>query len=87
MVHIFEDLFWEISNFKEQQFAIKLSYIEIYNEVIRDLLSEMPTEKGQGLDIWEDASQGIFIVGVTEIIASSTKEVINLLHFGSQRWT
>lgn len=54
MVLIFNDLFWSIHGQKsEVQFQIKLSYLEIYNEIIWDLLSEYPTVKG--LEMWEDA--------------------------------
>jgi hypothetical protein len=55
--------------------------MEIYNEIIRDLLSELPTEKG--LELREDAHHGISVIGITEAIATSPKEVLELLHFGS----
>ena len=47
------------------------------------MLSELPTEKG--LELREDAQHGISVVGITEVIASSPKEVLELLHFGSSR--
>jgi len=34
------DLFKKISNAKESEFKLKFSYLEIYNESIRDLLKE-----------------------------------------------
>ena len=42
----FEKLFRLISEEQsDHQFQIKLSYLEIYNEVIRDLLAEDPHDK------------------------------------------
>jgi hypothetical protein len=41
-----------------------MSYVEIYNEVIRDLL--LPNCKDTYLDLRDDADKGVILTGVTE---------------------
>lgn len=55
--------------------SIKASYIEIYNETIKDLL----TSGSKHLELREDPSQGVVVSGITEISVSSTSEILHLL--------
>ena len=41
-----------------------MSYVEIYNEVIRDLL--LPNCKETYLDLRDDSERGVVLTGVTE---------------------
>ena len=50
-----------------------MSYLEIYNEKIRDLLEP---ENGT-LDLRDDSKKGIHVAGLTEASTTSTKEVQN----------
>jgi hypothetical protein len=43
---------------------MKMSYVEIYNEVIRDLL--LPNSKDTYLDLRDDSERGVVLTGVTE---------------------
>ena len=52
-------------------FQVTMSYLEIYNEHIRDLLAP---EKGT-LDLRDDSKKGIHVAGLTEANTTSTKEV------------
>ena len=54
-----------------------MSYVEIYNEVIRDLL--LPNAKDTYLDLRDDPDKGICIAGVTEHTVSEPRAVMNLL--------
>jgi kinesin family protein 15 len=47
---------------------IKVTYVEIYNEKIFDLL----TEENQALNLREDLKQGVYIENVTEEIINSS---------------
>lgn len=79
--YTFEELFINMeTQSKEKEFKIKMSFIEIYNENIYDLL--LQGEKP--LELREDATKGIHVSGVSEIRAESTKEVLELLHIGNQ---
>jgi len=51
-----------------------MSYVEIYNEVILDLL--IPNNKEQYLDLREDPTNGTLIAGVTEFVVKEPKEVM-----------
>ena len=52
-------------------FQVTMSYLEIYNEHIRDLLAP---DNGT-LDLRDDAKKGIHVAGLTEASTTSTKEV------------
>lgn len=79
--YAFEELFRQMEEqAKNKEFKIKMSFIEIYNESIFDLL--LPNEKP--LDLREDAMKGVHVAGISEIRAESTKEVLELLYIGNQ---
>ena len=58
---------WELVPY----FQVTMSYLEIYNEHIRDLLAP---ENGT-LDLRDDSKKGIHVAGLTEANTTSTKEV------------
>lgn len=66
---------------------IRLSYLEIYNETIRDLLSSVPTPPGAGLALREDANNRISVVGITELIPESPESVLEYIQEGNLRRT
>ena len=76
---IIQDLFNLITaNSAEKMFSLKMSYVEIYNEVIRDLL--LPNCKDTYLDLRDDPEKGVILSGVTEFTVQDPKEVITLLN-------
>lgn len=84
MVLILQDLFNSIqAKTNEKSFQIRMSYVEIYNEIIRDLL--LPNSKDTYLDLRDDPVKGVCIAGVTEINVNETKDVMNLLSAGNKR--
>lgn len=66
---------------------IRLSYLEIYNETIRDLLSSEPTPPGAGLALREDANNRISVVGITELVPESPESVLEYIQEGNLRRT
>jgi hypothetical protein len=64
MFLIIKSMFEKISNVAEKKFEIKVTYVEIYNEVIRDLL--VSNSKDTYLDLRDDPDKGIQLSGVTE---------------------
>jgi kinesin family protein 18/19 len=60
-----------------------MSYVEIYNEVIRDLL--LPNCKDTYLELRDEPDKGVILAGVTEFTVQDPKEVINLLNAGNKR--
>lgn len=60
-----------------------MSYVEIYNEVIRDLMLSNCRETY--LDLRDDPVKGVCIAGVTEYVVTEPKEVLNMLNVGNKR--
>ena len=57
MYLIIRGMFDKIQNETEKKFEIKVSYVEIYNEVIRDLL--VANSKETYLDLRDDSEKGV----------------------------
>jgi hypothetical protein len=57
-------------SFSSLPLQVTMSYLEIYNEQIRDLLAP---DNGH-LDLRDDSKKGIHVAGLSEINASSTNE-------------
>jgi kinesin family protein 18/19 len=86
MMLTLQDLFAKMrddSSRKGHIYRVSLSYVEVYNENIRDLLSP-GTEY---LDLREDPVKGPVVAGVTELSATSTEEVMHLLRRGNRART
>uniref|UniRef100_A0A8D8F912 Kinesin-like protein KIF19 n=3 Tax=Culex pipiens TaxID=7175 RepID=A0A8D8F912_CULPI len=64
-------------------FKISLSYLEIYNELIRDLLNPGPNP----LELREDNKGNQSVAGLSEISTTSRQEVIQLLMKGNKART
>uniref|UniRef100_A0A0D9YVM6 Kinesin motor domain-containing protein n=1 Tax=Oryza glumipatula TaxID=40148 RepID=A0A0D9YVM6_9ORYZ len=58
------DIYDYINKHEERAFVLKFSAIEIYNEVIRDLLSAENTP----LRLWDDAEKGTYVENLTEVV-------------------
>ena len=69
----------------ESALCVRGSYVEIYNEELRDLLS--PGTSKDKLLIRENASRGVFVSGAVERPLSSVEEAIGLLALGAERRT
>ncbi|GLJ12754.1 hypothetical protein SUGI_0197160 [Cryptomeria japonica] len=62
--------------------VVMFSYLEIYNESVKDLLSP-----GRLLVLREDKQGNVSLLGATQHRACSTKEAMELLHQGNQNRT
>ena len=80
-----KDLF-EIIEKPQEEFEInvKFSYLEIYNENIKDLLRK-DDQSNEKLMILEDPDKGILIPDLSEFNVGSLKEVIDLMLLGNSR--
>ncbi|EAZ12623.1 hypothetical protein OsJ_02534 [Oryza sativa Japonica Group] len=82
MVLAIKDLFTKVrQRSHDGNHSIQLSYLEVYNETVRDLLSP-----GRPLLLRED-KQGTVAAGLTHYRAYSTDEVMKLLQQGNQNRT
>ncbi|XP_064498320.1 kinesin-like protein KIF27 isoform X4 [Pseudopipra pipra] len=76
-----QELFQHISENRNINFYVKVSYIEVYKEELRDLL-ELETSV-KGLHIREDEKGNTVIVGAKEFQVECADEVISLLESGN----
>ncbi|XP_034675412.1 kinesin-like protein KIN-7E, chloroplastic isoform X2 [Vitis riparia] len=74
-----KDVFGIIQETPGREFLLRVSYLEIYNEVINDLLD--PT--GQNLRIRED-SQGTYVEGIKEEVVLSPAHALSLIAAGEE---
>nr|XP_055117548.1 kinesin-like protein KIF19 [Symphalangus syndactylus] len=78
------DLFQAIEETRDTtDYSVSMSYLEIYNEVIRDLLNP----SSEFLDLREDSRGSIQISGITEVSTSNAHEIMQLLTKGNRQRT
>ncbi|XP_032330564.1 chromosome-associated kinesin KIF4A [Camelus ferus] len=75
-------LFKEIDKKSDFEFTLKVSYLEIYNEEILDLLCPS-REKAPQISIREDPKEGIKIVGLTEKTVLVALDTVSCLEQGN----
>ncbi|KAJ8773251.1 hypothetical protein K2173_028428 [Erythroxylum novogranatense] len=73
-----KDVFNRIDMITDREFLIRVSYMEIYNEEINDLL----TVENQKLQIHESLERGIFVAGLREEIVNNSEQVLKLIESG-----
>ena len=76
MFHTLKELFMKMKDYKmDREFKIRVSFLEIYNEQIRDLIVVSP----EFLDLLEDPVKGLVVAGLSEIEVRTPEEILNLL--------
>ncbi|CAI5719266.1 unnamed protein product [Peronospora destructor] len=76
-----EDIFHYIETCKDRDFLLRVSFLEIYNEVVKDLLS--PTTS---LKLREDPRKGVYVECKEEII-TTYDDIVTLLQTGNRNRT
>jgi len=79
-----DHLFYAIDESPDREFLMQVSYLEIYNETILDLLCEPSKRKQSNLRIRENETGNVFVEGLEEAVVSSPEEVINLMRRGEK---
>ncbi|KAL3637334.1 Kinesin-like protein KIN-7D, chloroplastic [Castilleja foliolosa] len=74
-----KDAFSIIQETPSREYLLRVSYLEIYNEVVNDLLNPA----GQNLRIREDA-QGVFVEGIKEEVVLSPAHALSLIAAGEE---
>ncbi|KAF7236874.1 Kinesin-like protein KIF19 [Varanus komodoensis] len=83
-VRTLNDLFHAIEETSnDMEYDVSMSYLEIYNEMIRDLLNP---SLGY-LDLREDSKGVIQVAGITEVSTINAKEIMQLLMKGNKQRT
>ncbi|KAF2144044.1 uncharacterized protein K452DRAFT_223282 [Aplosporella prunicola CBS 121167] len=78
-----QELFERVAELQETKSTeISLSYLEIYNETIRDLL--VPGGSKQGLMLREDANQAVSVAGLTSHHPQNVQQVMEMIVRGNE---
>nr|XP_025876224.1 kinesin-like protein KIN-7I isoform X3 [Oryza sativa Japonica Group] len=72
------DLFRTIEEHLDREFLLRMSYMEIYNEEINDLL----VPEHRKLQIHESIERGIYVAGLREEIVTCPEQVLEFMSFG-----
>ncbi|KAM4619969.1 kinesin family member 4 [Polymixia lowei] len=82
---VIKRIFQEREKRTDCEFCLAVSYLEIYNEDILDLLCS--SKDKPALSIREDPKEGIKIVGLTERVVLSAHEMVGCLEIGNSART
>ncbi|KAL2082594.1 hypothetical protein ACEWY4_022412 [Coilia grayii] len=77
----FEHIFTHISRSKNQQYLVRASYLEIYQEEVRDLLVKDHSRK---LELKENPDSGVYIRDLSSFVTKNVKEIEHLMNLGNQ---
>ena len=66
---------------KDKQFLVRASYLEIYNEEIRDLLAKDPKNR---LDLRENVDSGVYVKDLTTFVVKSVGEIDQVMQAGKK---
>lgn len=72
------NVFKNIQSISDREFLIRVSYLEIYNEEINDLLAP----ENKKLQVHENLERGIFVAGLREEIVNTPDQVFDLIGLG-----
>lgn len=78
---VIQNIFEIIKQRSDADFAVRVSFLEIYNETIKDLLA--PSTSTKLIQIREDEKKGILLVGIKEESVQSYDDMIGCLETGS----
>ncbi|KAJ8610847.1 hypothetical protein CTAYLR_006466 [Chrysophaeum taylorii] len=87
---IFDRIKAEQKEHESRRFLVQMSFFEIYNEIIYDLLDPSPRkdkEKAGGLQVKEHPVLGIHVKGLQQIVASDAVKVSELMELGGRNRT
>ncbi|XP_041713088.2 kinesin-like protein KIF3B isoform X2 [Coregonus clupeaformis] len=77
----FEHIFTHISRSQNQQYLVRASYLEIYQEEIRDLLSK---DQSCRLELKERPDTGVYVKDLSSFVTKSVREIEHVMNVGNQ---
>ncbi|XP_063064898.1 kinesin-like protein KIF3B [Engraulis encrasicolus] len=77
----FEHIFTHISRSQNQQYLVRASYLEIYQEEIRDLLSK---DQARRLELKERPDTGVYVKDLSSFVTKSVREIEHVMNVGNQ---
>jgi hypothetical protein len=84
MFNTMKEVFKHMKNHQiDREYTIRVSFLEIYNENIKDLIM-VSTDM---LDLREDPIKGVQVSGLSEIEVHTADEIFELLIYGNRNRT
>lgn len=77
----FLHIFTQISRTQNQKYLVRSSYLEIYQEEIRDLLCKDNNKK---LELKENSEFGVYVKDLTSVVTKSVTEIEHVMNIGNQ---
>ncbi|CAM9163815.1 unnamed protein product [Ectocarpus fasciculatus] len=77
----FQHIFDHVNNAENAQFLVRASYLEIYNEEIRDLLSKDPKNS---LELKENIDSGVYVKDLTSFVVKNALEIDHVMQAGKK---
>ncbi|KAK7098411.1 kinesin-like protein KIF3B [Littorina saxatilis] len=77
----FDHVFNHISRSENQQYLVRASYLEIYQEDIRDLLSK---DQSKRLELKERPDTGVYVKDLSSFVTKSVREIEHVMNVGNQ---
>uniref|UniRef100_A0A914H9N0 Kinesin-like protein n=1 Tax=Globodera rostochiensis TaxID=31243 RepID=A0A914H9N0_GLORO len=84
MTRVTRALYEQLAEMGDRKTRVYISFMELYNELIRDLLR---AEKNGPLELLEDERGTVHIPGLSRVRASNTSKLLQLLQEGNARRT
>jgi hypothetical protein len=79
----FTHIFQHIKASSNIQFLVRCSYLELYNEEIKDLLVDQNNKKPVPCEIKEDPTKGVFVKGLCDVVVESEADLQAMLDKGA----
>jgi kinesin family protein 3/17 len=77
----FEHIFNHIAKSVNQQFLVRASYLEIYQEEVRDLLAK---DQSRYLELRERPDTGVYVKDLSSFVCKSVSEIEHVMSVGNQ---
>ena len=77
----FNHIFTQISRSQNQQYLVRASYLEIYQEEIRDLLRKDNSKK---LELKENSEHGVYVKDLSSVVTKNVTEIEHVMNIGDQ---
>ena len=81
---VFYHVFEEIAVSESTKYLVRASYLEIYNEEIRDLLTSQQGTKVNRLELHEHPEKGVYVEGLSHHKVVNTKDLERIMELGSR---
>ena len=75
MPRAFESIFDAIEEGDDKQYLVRCTYLELYNEEVRDLLGENTEKK---LELHEHPETGVYVKGISEPVIKTPQDLLHL---------